>query len=487
MPCRCPTTGTSGRDARAAASCMRREVVQVQDVGVGGAGRLQRARPARRPGARTSASSSDGEDAVGRAGAVLEGRVHRRVGRHRVRRPRAPRCSRPGRTSRPRVERRARRPGPPGRVSEPDSDGDVPARARQRRARGCGRRAPSRRAGRTRAPMTTAGDVKRPSCSREHTAPRPGFRRRAADTSAVETGRPPGSGRSQSPRGRLRSRPPETSDGRAAAVEVDRGLARRAGHQPGELVEREAGVVGASGRRRRRASIRRRRARPSAARGWRPSVMSESNWRAPAEKPSASHLARVGDARRRRAAGRPAAGRRAARREASRRAIRATPPCDVHARAGRAQGASNGTWRRATPRVRSSPSGTPAGRVKKPPTSASCTPRAAHQAAGAPGRAARRRAARCPPRRGRDVDRRRAAVGERRAGGGSGRAGPRAARRRGARRPCGAELRGRTGGAGERLVTRVGRPVPPPGSASHGARRGRHDRDGGLGSRRRGA
>ena len=51
---------------------------------------------------------------------------------------------------------------------------------------------------------------------------------------------------------------------------------------------------------------------------------------------------------------------------------------DVHAGADVAKGAANGTCLRTTPRVRTSPSGVPSGRTKKPPTIASSTPRAAH-------------------------------------------------------------------------------------------------------------
>ncbi len=167
---------------------------------------------------------------------------------------------------------------------------------------------------------------------------------------------------------------------RAAAVEVDRGLAPS---RPSarELLEREAGVVA-------RAAVAGDRddppgARPSAARGWRPSVMSESNWRAPAEKPSGSPARAYATAPPATSSGpacrrspRGAARERVARRRSARRR-----PARAGTSARSPHGASKGTWRRATPRVRSSPSGTPAGRVKKPPTSASCTPRAAHQVA----------------------------------------------------------------------------------------------------------
>ena len=59
---------------------------------------------------------------------------------------------------------------------------------------------------------------------------------------------------------------------------------------------------------------------------------------------------------------------------------RATPPSTcTHARTS-SNGAVNGTCSRTTPRVRTSPSGVPCGRTKKPPTIASSTPCAAHHA-----------------------------------------------------------------------------------------------------------
>jgi hypothetical protein len=61
--------------------------------------------------------------------------------------------------------------------------------------------------------------------------------------------------------------------------------------------------------------------------------------------------------------------------------MRATPPSTwTHERVA-CQGGSNGTCRRSTPRVRTSPSGVPFGRMKKPPIIASPIPRAAHHAA----------------------------------------------------------------------------------------------------------
>ena len=231
-------------------------------------------------------------------------------------------------------------------------------------------------------------------------------------TSAVETGRPPGSGRSQSPRGRLRSRPPEISDVEPPPSRLSACAQPSATSSVGELHEREAGVVGARGRRRRRRGARRRR-RPSAARGWRPSVMSESNWRGAGREALGRPRART-----RRAAGheqraglQQVPARRGAERVAAAIARRRPATC-THARTS-PQGASKGTWRRATPRVRSSPSGRPSGRTKKPPTIASATPRAR-----APGRQRawpRRTTTRSSvPRRvvAADVDGRRAAVGE---------------------------------------------------------------------------
>ena len=82
------------------------------------------------------------------------------------------------------------------------------------------------------------------------------------------------------------------------------------------------------------------------------------------------------------AAAPPAADRRAGSRAIrSRRAIRASPPSTCrHARTA-CHGASTGTCSRATPCVRTSPSGTPSGRVKNPPTIAS-----RHPVTGAPRR-----------------------------------------------------------------------------------------------------
>ena len=55
----------------------------MQDVGVGGAGRLQRARP-RGDVVLDGGVVERGEDAVGRVRAVLVGGVQRRLGEHRV-------------------------------------------------------------------------------------------------------------------------------------------------------------------------------------------------------------------------------------------------------------------------------------------------------------------------------------------------------------------------------------------------------------------
>ena len=69
--------GHAGRDARGRL-VQRREVVQVQDVGRGRAGPLQRARPGGH--VLLEGRVADGrEDGVGRVGAILEGRVQGRV------------------------------------------------------------------------------------------------------------------------------------------------------------------------------------------------------------------------------------------------------------------------------------------------------------------------------------------------------------------------------------------------------------------------
>ena len=134
------------------------------------------------------------------------------------------------------------------------------------------------------------------------------------------------------PAGRCAARPPTTSD---VEPPPSRLSAASAPSRPasGQLVERQPGfVVGAAvaGHGDQRAGGR----APSAARGWRPTVMSESNCPAPAEKPSSSV---VRDASRRApAADRPAADLRRARSGSSlRRAIRTPPSRHVHTRTPR--------------------------------------------------------------------------------------------------------------------------------------------------------
>ena len=86
MPCRCADHGHVGRDARGGL-VQRREVVQVQDVGVGGAGVRERPRPGGDL-VLVACVVERSEDAVGRARAVLVGGCKRRVGEQRVgRRP----------------------------------------------------------------------------------------------------------------------------------------------------------------------------------------------------------------------------------------------------------------------------------------------------------------------------------------------------------------------------------------------------------------
>ena len=109
----------------------------------------------------------------------------------------------------------------------------------------------------------------------------------------METGRPPDSGRSHAERGRLRSRPPLTSDVEPPPSRFIAAL------QPSETISSasSSSVSPESWRERpsqATANIR-PSARPSAARGWRPSVMSESNCDSPALKPSASSRAREDD------------------------------------------------------------------------------------------------------------------------------------------------------------------------------------------------
>ena len=99
----------AGRDARGGL-VERRQVVQVQDVGVRRAGGLQRARPGRDLVLGVGVVER-GEDAVGRVRAVLVGRVQRRVGGERVAAIAARAVMSTGRTSRPRVEAARRRRG----------------------------------------------------------------------------------------------------------------------------------------------------------------------------------------------------------------------------------------------------------------------------------------------------------------------------------------------------------------------------------------
>ena len=134
----------------------RCQVVQVQDVGVRRAGRLQRVAP-RHDLALVLVVVERREDAVGRARPVLVGRVHRRVRQHRV-----------GRLERARhVQRADVEPGIElARVARlarsrqrARHDRDVPARRRPARSRDCAPRGPTRHEGRRRAPSRPAAAV----------------------------------------------------------------------------------------------------------------------------------------------------------------------------------------------------------------------------------------------------------------------------------------------------------------------------------------
>ena len=191
------------------------------------------------------------------------------------------------------------------------------------------------------------------------------------NTNAVETGRPPTSGRLPVPTRPVAQPAPGHQRRRATAVQVQSRLAPERRHQRGQLFQRQPRVMA-------RAPVARDgedtpRRQPQS----RPRVAAVGDVGVELRLAGAEALAvrpRGGTPARRRApaTGRPAAGRRAAQR-AARRAARCcvTPPCTcTHARTDD-HGAANGTCRRATPRVRTSPSGVPSGRTKKPPTSAS--------------------------------------------------------------------------------------------------------------------
>ena len=156
-------------------------------------------------------------------------------------------------------------------------------------------------------------------------------------------------------------------------------------------------------------------ASPSAARGWRPSVMSESNCGSPARSPRRPPRGGTPARRRAPAAGRPAAGRRAASGgSSSRRAIRGLPPCTCrHARTP-----SHGAVERHVPAGDAARAdlaerqSRPAGRRSRRPAPPR-TPRAAHH--GSSRACPRSTATRISVSRrvvGGDVDRRAGAVGQ---------------------------------------------------------------------------
>ena len=94
MPCTWPSTGISG-NSRAAASLSGRQVVQVEEVGGGGAGQAQLPGPGL--DLELVGLVVEGrEDRILGAGAVLVGAVHRRGPVGAVEAQRARRCAAPG-------------------------------------------------------------------------------------------------------------------------------------------------------------------------------------------------------------------------------------------------------------------------------------------------------------------------------------------------------------------------------------------------------
>ena len=186
--------------------------------------------------------------------------------------------------------------------------------------------------------------------------------------------------------------------GRAAAVEVDGAPGAQRRHQRRELAQREARLV--RERPSQATASSRPRVRPRAARGWRPSQMSESNWALPGRE-ALGVVAVAHDRRGRRApaAARPAADRRAGR-PAGGRGRRAAPGGRPRRRtSGRGpSGGSKGTLRRAdaarsrAPRAacrRASRRSRRPGR--RPPRPAGTRPRAARARSSATTRRATRR------------------------------------------------------------------------------------------------
>ena len=122
-------------------------------------------------------------------------------------------------------------------------------------------------------------------------------------------------------------------------------------------------------------------ATPSAARGWRSLVMSESNCSEPPLKPSWSAVGSKATAPPATSSG-PACRRSpGGSRGASPRAMTRTTPSPsltTHARRA-AHGPGTGSWPTARPPSHTSPSGRYGSRTKNPPTTASCTPDERHQ------------------------------------------------------------------------------------------------------------
>ena len=122
------------------------EVMEMQHVGVTRPGGLQRARP-RGHEVVGDVVAERGEDAVGRAGSILEGGVEGRVGEQRV-----GGVEGGGEVDGMQVEAAVERPcvaGAPGAARASRTRSRPPSPRAAARWRGCGRRAPSPRGGRT--------------------------------------------------------------------------------------------------------------------------------------------------------------------------------------------------------------------------------------------------------------------------------------------------------------------------------------------------
>ena len=221
---------------------------------------------------------------------------------------------------------------------------------------------------------------------------------RGTNTSAVETGRPPSSG--CLPAGARPVAQPAAAHqrGRAAAVEVERVSRAERRQQRGELLERQPRVVA-------RAPVDRDREQPAVGDAQRRARVAAVGYvrvelAAPARKPSGSASRPNTGAPSQTSSG-PACSRSprgvgselvAAARCRCRRRARARTRARVPGRAERDVAAGDA-------RVRTSPSGIPPGRTKKPPTSASTRRAPRTTARAAPGRPAARRAARSARRR----------------------------------------------------------------------------------------